>query len=224
VRNPLALLLALAACPPPAPAPPTCGSTRALNDAIRDAGITDAQRACMAERLAHPAIPDDEARELSTLLLFDARALPDDLGTWKRLAASHADRFPGDVSVLVQLARIAQREGPSGAAESDRWLDRAEAHADRYAGDDARSRTLRLDVLQLRAIAAEMQAPPGSELERRQTTAERSRAWIAEAVVQGQDYARPLAMCENAGPTREWCMGEDDVPRRAPSPDLPARE
>ena len=224
----VALTLAAIACPAPPEPPPSCGPTRALNDAVREGALTAEQRACMAARLAHPGVAPTEARELSTLLLYDARAIDDELATWTRLATAHADRFPDDVSVLVQLARIAQRGGPDGAPESQAWLDRAAAHPERYAGDDARARALRLEIVGLRAVAAEMQAPPGAPPERRTATAERARAWIDEARAQGADFARPLAMCENAGPSRDWCLGVDDVPRRAdPSPDdpsLPERE
>lgn len=199
--------------------PPDCGTVRELNAAARDEALAPDQIACMSARVDHAAVSDEERRALSTLLVHAARSVDDDHATWRERAIAHVERVPDDAEVLLQLARTEQRRGPQGAEASEAWLDRIDP--DSLRGDDRRDRAARLERFALLAIAAEMQAPPGAELERRQRTAERARAWIAEAQRQDLDHSRALAMCENAGLSRAWCLGDDSatpLPTAEPSP------
>jgi hypothetical protein len=205
------LLCALTGC---APSVPTCGDLRSLSTAAREDRLAENDRACLNALVDHPQAPIDDRRAASTLLLHHARSIEDELSSWRRLAERHIQIAPDDTSVLLQLARFEQHQGPAGAQDSERWLARIDPHAEPLQGDGLRARASRVERLALLAIAAEMQAPPQAPVETRQRTAERARDWIAEARAQGVDHGRALAMCENAGPSRAWCLGEDEVMRR----------
>jgi hypothetical protein len=191
----------LVACTGGAPAsqPTGCQDVRALNAAVRGAGLSPEQITCLEGRAADAA--DPQQRIASALLVWDARRIDDELVTWRARADRHLQLEPLDVDVLIQVARTEQRLGPSGAETSLALAERGLAvavHPER-----------RLDLLKLRAIGAEMLAPPESPPENKARTADFAREWYAAASAAGKPTAHPLAMCTNAGGTTEWCSGQE---------------
>lgn len=197
-----ALLLSACAGGPQAPPPVECQDIRVLNEAVRGPGLSPEQIGCLERRMADPA--DPQRRIASALLVWDARRIDDELVSWRARADEHLKLEPLDLDVLIQVARTEQRAGPTGAEASMALVERGLAALEPPV--DARKHH---DLLELRAIAAEMLAPPEAPASTRTRTAAYAREWYAAAVTADQSTARALAMCTNAGGSKEWCTGEE---------------
>ena len=201
---PLTALLLVCACSGATAEPPTagCQDIRVLNGAVRGPGLSAEQITCLERRVADAA--DPQRRIATALLVWDASRIDDDLVTWRARADRHLQLEPLDIDVLLQVARNEQRAGPQGAEASLALVERGLA-ALGESGDPVK----RHDLLKLRAIAAEMLAPPESPPSAKDRTAAFAREWYAAAVATDSPTSHPMAMCTNAGGSTEWCAGRE---------------
>ena len=178
---------------------PRCADLRPLSEAVRRSGLTEAQVQCLETRVGDPA--DPSRSEVSALLVWDARRLDDGHATWRARAERHLTIDSEDLQVRLQLARHRQREGPSGAEASLKLAEEG------FATEAASDPQAQHDLWKIKAIAAEMLAPPNAPADTRIRTAAFARSWYRAAVAADQPTEWPYAMCTNAGQTEAYCTG-----------------
>jgi len=204
----LGLALLCGGCATAPPADTACQDLRALNRAARAGTLSEPQRACLSARADDAR--DPERVTASRLLLWAARSADDDGTAWRRRAEAHLALAPDDVDVLLRLAHLHARSGPSQAARALELTERGLVAAE---GDPTISDRVRLDLHKTRTIAAHMLAPPEAPPATRDRMARAARDWLLAARAAGVPTDDPLQACTNAGATEAFCTGRTEVLR-----------